>query len=103
MNRLLIDDLNINFMSNKFDQLKLHVQGKVDIFVITETKLDSTFPTSQFLIEGYSQPYRFDRNRNRGGVLNYVREDIPSKPLMDHKLPHDIAGIFVELNLRINK
>ena len=100
MNRLLKGNLNINFISNKFDQLKLLVRGKVDILVITETKLDSTFPTSQFLIEGYSEPYRFDKNRNGGGVLIYVREDIPSKPVMDHKLPHDTEGIFVELNLR---
>ena len=78
-------------------------KGKVDNLVITEIKLDSTFPTSQFLIEGYSEPYRFDRNRNGGDVLIYVREDIPSKPLTDHKLPHYIEGIFVELNLRKNK
>ena len=102
MNRLLIGNLNINSISNKFDQLKLLLRGKVDILVITETKLDSTFPTSQFLI-GYSEPYCFDRNSNGGGVLIYVREDIPSKPLTDLKLPHDIEGIFVELNLRKNK
>ena len=69
MNRLLIGNLNMNSISNKFDQLKLFVQDKVDILVITETKLDSTFPTSQFLIEGYSEPYRFDKNRNGGGVI----------------------------------
>ena len=103
MNRLLIGNLYINSIPNKFDQLKFLDRGNVDIFVITETKLDSTFPTSQFLIEGYSEPYRFDRNRNGGDVLIYVREDIPSKPLTDHKLSHDIEGIFVELNLRKNK
>ena len=90
MNRLLIGNLNISSIPNKFDQLKLLVRGKVDSLVITETKLDSTFPTSQFLIEGYSEPYCFDRNRNGGGVLIYVLEDIQSKPLMGHKLPHDI-------------
>ena len=98
MNRLLIDNLSINSISNNFDQLKFLVRGKVDILVITETKLDSTFPTSQFLIGGYNEPYRFDRNRNGGDVLIYVREDIT-----DHKLSHDIKGIFVELNLRKNK
>ena len=51
MNRLLIDDLNINSITNKFHQLKLFVQGKVNVLVVTETKLDSTFPTSLFLIE----------------------------------------------------
>ena len=94
-NRLLIGNLNINSISNK-----LLVRGNVDILVITETKLDSTFPISRFLIESYNEPYRFDRNRNGDGALIYVREDIPSKPLTDHKLPHDIEGIFVELNLR---
>ena len=103
MNRLLIDNLSINSISNNFDQLKFLVQGKVDIHVITETKLNSTFPTSQILIEGYNEPYRFDRNRNGVDVLIYVRKDIPSKPLTDHKLSHDIEGIFVELNLRKNK
>ena len=99
MNRLLIDNLSINSISNNFDQLKFLVQGKVDIHVITETKLNSTFPTSQFLIESYNEPYRFDRNRNGVDVLIYVREDIPSKPLTDHKLSHDIEGIFIELHL----
>ena len=103
VNRLIIENLNINSRSNKFDQLKLVVQGNVDILIVTETKLDSNFPTSQFIIDGYSEPYCFDRNRNGVGVFIYIREDIPSKLLADHKLPHDIEGIFVELNLRKKK
>ena len=100
MNRLLTGNLNINSISNKFDQLKLFVRGKIEILVITETKLDSTFCNSQFLIEGYSKPYRFDRNRNGGGVLTYVREHIPNKPLIDHKLLHDTERNCVEFNFR---
>ena len=38
-------------ISNKFDNLKLIIQGKIDILVITETKADSTFPLNQFAIE----------------------------------------------------
>ena len=72
-------------------------------FIIPETKLDSTFPTSQFMVYGYSEPYRFDKNRNGGGVVIYIRENIPNKPLAHHKLPHDNEGIFVELNLRKKK
>ena len=75
----------------------------VNILDIAETKLDSTFPASQFLIEGYSEPYRFDRNRNGVGIFIYVREIIPSQPPTDHKLPHDIEEIFVDLNLRKHK
>ena len=73
VNRRIIGNLNINSTSNKFDQLKLFIQGKVNTLVVTETKLGSTFPTSQFIIDGYSEPYRFYRNRNGGGVLIYIR------------------------------
>ena len=66
MNRLIIGNLNINSIPNKFDQLKLFVQGKVDILIVTETKLHSIFPTSQFMIDGNSEQYRFDTNRNDG-------------------------------------
>ena len=75
--RLVIGNLNINSTSNKFDNLKLIIQGKIDILVITETKTDSAFPLNQFAMQGYLKPYRFNRNINGGGVLVYVQEDIP--------------------------
>ena len=68
-----------------------------------ETKLDDTFPDSQFFIEGYSTPFRLDRNRNGGGVIIYVREDIPCKKLLKHNFPDDIEGLFIEINLRKSK
>ena len=30
----------------------------IDVLVIAETKIDSSFPTSQFLIDGFKSPYR---------------------------------------------
>ena len=36
--------ININSISNKFDNLKLIIQGKIDILVMTETETASTFP-----------------------------------------------------------
>ena len=54
------------------------------------------------MIKGYSEPNRFDRNRNGGDVLIYVQEVIPSKSLTDHKLTQDIEKTFVESNLRKN-
>ena len=50
----------------------------VDVLVVTETKLDDTFLTSQFLVTGFSVPYRLDRNRNGGGIMIFIRGDIPS-------------------------
>ena len=97
--RLIIGNLNINSLSSKFDQLKLLIQGKVGILIITGTKLDDSSPTDQFIISGYSKLYRLDRNRNGGRIIIYIREDIPSKQINLLKLPDDIENIFIEVNL----
>ena len=79
--RLIIAHLNINFLRNKFEALKSLVHGKVDILVISETKLDESFPINKFILEGFSTPFRADRNSQGGGILVYIREDIPSKEI----------------------
>ena len=99
-NKLIIGNLNISSIAGKFDQLKLMIQYKVDIPVLTETKIDSSFLNQQFNIEGFCLLYRLDRNKHGGGVLVYIREDIPSKISKKTFLPDDIGGIFIELNLR---
>ena len=99
-NRLILGHLNINSLAGKLDQLQLLIGKNIDILVITDTKIDSSFPKAQFKIEGFSMPFRIDRNRIGGEVLNYVREDITRKQLTKHKLPDDIEGIFIEINLR---
>ena len=97
---VIIGNLNINSLSSKFDDMKMFMTGMFDILVITETKLDITFPVLQFHIDGFSMPYRLDRNKNGSGVNVYVREDIPSKLLSKHCFKNDIEGLFVEVNLR---
>ena len=47
-----------------------------------------------------SAPFRFDRNGNGGGILLYIREDIPSKLLSVNK---NMEGLLVEINLRKKK
>ena len=81
-------------MSSKFDQLKCLLQGKVDILVLTKRKLNSSFLANQFLIEGYSKLFRYNRNRNGGGIFLYIRKDILRKEPKLHE------RIFVEVNLR---
>ena len=68
--------------------------------MVSETKIDSSFPSAQFHLEGYTTPYRLDRNANGGGILLYIREDIPSK-LLNTDL--SIEGFFVEIRLRKKK
>ena len=72
----------------------------MDILVLTETKLDDSFPNSRFLVDRFSESFRIDRNRSGGGVIIYVRDCIPSKLLTKHFFPNNIKGLFVELNFR---
>ena len=54
---------------------------------VSETKLDKSFPLSQFKINGFSLPYRHDRNRHGGGVMIFVRDELPSKQLKNIHFP----------------
>ena len=58
--------MDINLLRNTFDQLKILVQDKIDILVVTESKLDDMFPDSQFHTPEYKVPFRKDRNKLRG-------------------------------------
>ena len=58
------------------------ISNNMDLLIISETILDPFFPTGQFHIHDFSEPYRFDRNGNGGGILMYIREDIPSKLIL---------------------
>ena len=100
LNRLLLAHININSIRNKFDQLVSSIKNNIDILMISETKIDNSFPTMQFHIEGYCI-YRLDRNEYGGGILVYVREDIPSRFI---PMPSSsIESFFIELNLRCKK
>ena len=103
INRLIIGTLNINSLAPKFEQLKVIIGNYLDVLVIVETKLDPSFPTEQFLIDGYGKPYRLDRNREGGGIIIYIREDIPSKELNNHNFTKNVEGLFIEVNLRKTK
>ena len=96
---VIIAHLNINSLRNKFGSLVQLINGNIDILVIGETKLDATFPKKQFIIEGFKEPFRKDRNGDGGGVMIYVRDDIPCQEKA-YKLPSNVEGIIVEINLR---
>ena len=101
VNNIIIAQININSIRNKFDLLSHYVCGNIDIFIITETKLDKSFPSGQFLLHGYSEPFRLDRNQFGGGLLVFIREDIPCSILNIKQLT--IEALFIEINLRKKK
>ena len=97
MNRIVLAHPNFNTLRKKFDLLPDQIKGNVDVLAILETKLDDSFPAGQFEIPVYAPPLRLDRNQNGGGILVFVREDIPVKFLSSEEKPIEV--FFFELNL----
>ena len=94
-NRIIIAHLNINSIRNKFEILK-EVVGKIDILLISETKLDDTFPLNQFVLEVFTPPYKLDKAKHGGGLMLFVSF---SKLLPNVDPSGNIENIFVEINL----
>ena len=46
--------------------------SNIDMLMISENKLDESFPENQFLLEGYHQPYRLDWDSKDGGILVFM-------------------------------
>ena len=52
-------------------------------------------------MKGFAEPFRLGRNRNGGGLMIFIRDDIPSTLLKhEHVFPSDIEGLCIELNFR---
>ena len=65
--------------------------------MISDTKLDQSFPTTQFMINGFSAPFRLDRNDQGGGIILYIRDDIPSRLVSTES--SQVEGFFPKKDL----
>ena len=68
--------------------------------MISETKLNSSFPDTQFQMKSYLKPCRLDRNSKGQDLILYVREDISSELRNSSCIDHNKEYFFIELNLR---
>ena len=100
LNRIVISHININSIGNKFELLAEAVMGNVDILMVTDTRTDKSFPTSQFILPGLTLSYRFDRTKDGGGILVYIREDISSKLLNISYVVSNTECLGIEVNLQ---
>ena len=82
INRLIFGHLKINSLRNKFNFLCEQIKGYADIFMLSESKLDDSFPLAQFC----PRVFRFDRDKNGEGIMLYIREDIPAR-ILSHNFP----------------
>ena len=100
LNRLIFGQININSIRNTFELLFSLVSNNIDVLLISETKIDNTFPVSQFYVPGYLVPYRIDRTENGGGIMLYVKKHIPCRILSKFTLEKEIESFAIEINLR---
>ena len=77
--KLVFVQLNINSLRNKFDMLSELMKCFFHVFMMSETKLDDSFPENQFFIDGYHTTFRYNRNDNGVCIFLYVRKEIPAK------------------------
>ena len=72
--------LNVNSLRNKVTDLKVIPEHlSLDDFVLTETKLDESFPNAQSTLDGYEIRARKDRNKFGRGLIEYVRKGLICK------------------------
>ena len=103
MHKIVVGQININSIWNKFDPLMAAVVGNTDILLITETKIDSTFSVNQFYLNDFNVPHSNDRNTNGGDILGYVRVDIRSFIIECENLPNSFEGLVIELSFNLKK
>ena len=101
-NKLVIGHLNINYIRYKFDCLKYIIDGNIDILLLSETKVNGTYPDNQFLFPGFHIPFRADRTERGGGLLLFVREHLPVRQIK-FDFPTKIEAIVIEINLKKRK
>ena len=91
--------MNVNSVRNKFSSIAEHAKDNIDVFLISETKSDSSFPSQQFDIDNY-KIFRRDRNCFGGGLMFYVNENIPCRELSPEQNDSNFEIIFLEITLR---
>ena len=94
--------LNVILLRNKLISIGEMTKSKLDIFLVSETKNNHSFPNKQFSIDGY-KTYRRGRNSFDGGLLFYVNENIPCRQITAEQIYSNFEIIFLELTLQTRK
>ena len=98
-----LKNININSITKKLDSLLEFTDDIVNFLAVSETKLDSSFPTGLLNLPGFRTHYRKDLSAQSGGLLVYVNSNISSKVLKIPDCPSDIQVITVKINLKKQK
>ena len=74
------------------------IKGTSDIFLLSESKLDSSFPDNQFSIAGYRVVKR-DPNRDGRELLWCINKNVSFKLIQSSSLLITLEVLPIEINL----
>lgn len=89
----------MNYIRNKIELLSEGVLGNIDILTVSEIKINMSTPASRFVIQRFVALFRLER----GGMLVYVHEVIPSNLRNIFYVSSDTECSEIEINLRRTK
>ena len=95
---VLPEHLSNNSLRNEFESRNELIRNDFNIFIITDSKLDSYFPDSQFHILGY-RLFRKDRSKSWSGLMCYINQDLPVKIVTSYKFPTNLEILPIEITL----
>ena len=99
----IIGYININSYRYKYESLKdLVLPSNLDIFCVAETKLNASFPDAQFAFPNFRM-FRKDKTEHAGGLLAYIRSDIPCRGLSDIQGSDSFELLPIEITLSKHK
>ena len=95
---ITIGHLNVNLLRNKYISIEELIKSKLDISLVSETKIDHSLLNQQFSIDGY-KTHRRDRNNFGGGLLFYMNKNISCRELTTEPTDTNFEIIFLEITL----
>ena len=100
-NSLIFAIISINFVISKSEMFQEVIGNNIDVLLVSEKKLDASYPSSQFILDGFTPPYKLDRTQHGGAKMFFIREGIPSKLLNADTSISGIEKLLVEINLSV--
>ena len=99
-NNFVFIHINVNSIRHKFALLQeILSKHHIDYLAISESKLDESFPDAQFSVQGYNI-FRQDYTASSGGLIVYIRSDIPHRRLKNAECNTDgIESLCTELTI----
>ena len=82
-NKLVFAHINVKSIRNNFEFLSIQVKSNINVSMVGLAIL-----VGNFVKDGFSRLFQLDRDGNGGGIMLYVKGDIPSNLLaIDKKIP----------------